>query len=252
MHYYTFNIGDYASHTKGLSLLEDLAYRRLLDAYYLAERPLNGCSTDVARSLGMRDNATEVEYVLKTFFAQDDGGAWVNDRADREIKHFQQKSEAASRAGKASAERRFNDRSTDVQQSFNERQLTNNQEPRTNNHIEGNSPEPRFPDCPHEEILKLWGKHLPHLAQPRVWEGNRRTALRLRWIQASRPSAYSEKGYSTPSGGLEWWSEFFDYIATGTKLADGFESQGRSWKPDLEWVINSANFQKIIDGKYTK
>jgi len=35
MHYYQFNIGDYASHTRHLSDLEDLAYRRLLDAYYL-------------------------------------------------------------------------------------------------------------------------------------------------------------------------------------------------------------------------
>ncbi|NDH69342.1 MAG: DUF1376 domain-containing protein, partial [Gammaproteobacteria bacterium] len=33
MHYYQFHIGDYKSHTHHLSLLEDLAYRRLLDFY---------------------------------------------------------------------------------------------------------------------------------------------------------------------------------------------------------------------------
>ena len=39
MHYYSFNIGDYASHTRHLTAIEDLAYRRLLDLYYLHEQP---------------------------------------------------------------------------------------------------------------------------------------------------------------------------------------------------------------------
>lgn len=134
LHYYTFNIGDYASHTKGLNLLEDLAYRRLLDEYYLAERPLNGCSTTVARMIGMRGHEAEVDYVLRSFFTQDEEGCWTNHRADREIQHFKLKSEKASQAGKASAERRLNGRSTDVEQTLNERQLTKNQEPITNNH----------------------------------------------------------------------------------------------------------------------
>ena len=134
LHYYTFNIGDYASHTKGLNLLEDLAYRRLLDEYYLAERPLNGCSTTVARMIGMRGHESEVDYVLRSFFTQDEEGCWTNHRADREIQHFKLKSEKASQAGKASAERRLNGRLTDVEQTLSERQLTNNQEPITNNH----------------------------------------------------------------------------------------------------------------------
>jgi uncharacterized protein YdaU (DUF1376 family) len=135
MHYYTFNIGDYASHTKGLSLLEDLAYRRLLDEYYLAERPLNGCSTTVARMIGMRGHEAEVDYVLRSFFTQTEDGNWCNQRADREIQHFKDKSEKASMAGKASAQRRQSERSTDVEQPLNGRQLTNNQEPITNNQL---------------------------------------------------------------------------------------------------------------------
>ena len=47
MNYYPFHIGDYASHTRHLTLMEDLAYRRLLDLYYLHERPLNARSTPV-------------------------------------------------------------------------------------------------------------------------------------------------------------------------------------------------------------
>jgi uncharacterized protein YdaU (DUF1376 family) len=126
MHYYQFNIGDYLSHTKHLDLMEDLAYRRLLDLYYLHERPLNSGIASVARQIGMRDHENEVKSVLEEFFNLSDDG-WINHRADKEIKHYHSKIDQASRAGKASAERRSNARSTDVQP-------TNNQEPITNNH----------------------------------------------------------------------------------------------------------------------
>ncbi|MDE2022042.1 MAG: hypothetical protein KGI71_04025 [Patescibacteria group bacterium] len=109
----------------------------------------------------------------------------------------------------------------------------------------------RLPDCPHRRILELWGKKLPHLPQPRTWEGARKTAMRCRWAQAAKPSAYSPEGYASEDAGLRWWEAFFDYIAE-SKLSDGFESQGRHWQPDLEWVVNASNFQKIIDGKYDK
>lgn len=40
MHFYDFNIGDYAKKTQHLSNEEDLAYRRALDMYYDTEKPL--------------------------------------------------------------------------------------------------------------------------------------------------------------------------------------------------------------------
>jgi uncharacterized protein YdaU (DUF1376 family) len=128
MHYYQFNIGDYASHTRNLGLFEDLAYRRLLDEYYLHERPFNACSATVARHIGMAEHKDAVEFVLQTFFVLQDCG-WTNKRAEKEIAHFRSKSEAASRAGKASAERRLNDRSTTVQPTNNHKPITNNHKP---------------------------------------------------------------------------------------------------------------------------
>jgi hypothetical protein len=126
MHYYQFNIGDYVSHTRHLSPIEDIAYRRLLDAYYLSERPLNSGLASVARQIGMREHEEEVGLVLQEFFVLGEDG-WTSNRADKEIAHYKSKIEQASKAGKASAERRSNARSTDVQP-------TNNQEPITNNH----------------------------------------------------------------------------------------------------------------------
>jgi len=126
MHYYQFNIGDYASHTRHLEPMEDLIYRRLLDLYYLHERPLNEDASVVAKQIGLRDEAATVRDVLNEFFERTDDG-YRSARADKEISHFHSKIEQASRAGKASAERRSNARSTDVQP-------TNNQEPIANKH----------------------------------------------------------------------------------------------------------------------
>jgi uncharacterized protein YdaU (DUF1376 family) len=128
MHYFQFNIGDYASHTRHLSLMEDLAYRRMLDSYYLREQPLPLGPAEVARLIGMRDHLAEVEQVLSDFFSYSDCG-WQHDRADAEIAHFRDKSAKASSAGKASAQRRLNERSTDVQPTNNQQPITNNQEP---------------------------------------------------------------------------------------------------------------------------
>ena len=130
MHYYQFHIGDYASHTRHLSLIEDLAYRRLLDHYYLHELPIK--QREIARQIGMREHEQEVLTVLEEFFLSTEAG-YINQRADKEIKNFHSKVEQASRAGKASAERRFNGRSTDVQTDV---QPTNNHKPRTNNQIQ--------------------------------------------------------------------------------------------------------------------
>jgi len=250
MHYYQFNIGDYVSHTRHLSPIEDIAYRRLLDAYYLSERPLNSGLTSVARQIGMREHEDEVGLVLNEFFVLGEDG-WTSNRADKEIAHFHSKIEQASRAGKASAERRSNARSTDVQPTNNQEPITNNQEPI----IKEGKPSmsgSTFPPCPYKELLNLWGKHLPHLTQPRSWEGTRQANMRQRWHQAGRPSAYSPEGYTTTEAGIKWWDSFFNYIANDTSLANGFETKGRTWRPDLEWIVNATNFQKIIDGKYSK
>ena len=128
MNYYQFHIGDYKSHTHHLSPIEDIIYRRLLDVYYLQEQPLNAGSTSVARQINMREYEKDVELVLNEFFTLTDEG-WTNCRADKEIGAYKAKIKQASNAGKVSAERRFNGRSTDVPTDV---QPTNNQEPITN------------------------------------------------------------------------------------------------------------------------
>lgn len=127
MNYYPFHVGDYVAHTAHLDLLEDLAYRRMLDLYYLRECALPHDPAEVARLIRMRGNVAEVTAVLREFFTEVDGG-WVNGRCDEEILRMQDKqmkakasaeaSVAARRAKaeghrSASAERTLNERSTD-------------------------------------------------------------------------------------------------------------------------------------------
>ena len=85
MHFYKFHIGDYMSHTRHLSLLEDLAYRRLLDFYFLHEQPIK--HRDAARQIGMREHEEDVLTVLNEFFLSTDDG-FVNPRANKEIQEY--------------------------------------------------------------------------------------------------------------------------------------------------------------------
>lgn len=145
--------------------MEDLAYRRLLDLYYLNEQPLDGCVTNVAREIGLVEHEQSVEYVLGKFFTLSEN-VFKQKRIDLEIKKFKSNAKNKSKAGKASAKAR-QDKAlkvvTPVEQTLNtpttSEQLTNNQEPITNNHKTTNkdngdkSPQKRFVSPSNEEVV---------------------------------------------------------------------------------------------------
>ena len=99
MNFYPFHIGDYAAHTRHLSFMEDLAYRRLIDQYYLDECPLKGDPSLIARRIGMSDFSSDVEYILQTFFDRN-GDLWISKRCDDEIAKYQLKAESARNANR--------------------------------------------------------------------------------------------------------------------------------------------------------
>lgn len=143
--------------------MEDLAYRRMLDAYYLAERPFNGSSADVAREIGMMEHIQAVEYVLNKFFTRIETG-YMNARCEQEIAKFHDKKTKASNAGKASVERRLGKKSTDVEKVLTGVQPTKNQEPITNNQEINTNTKPRKSAAcvakPDEVDLKVWEDYL--------------------------------------------------------------------------------------------
>lgn len=74
MNFYPFHPGDYVLRTAHLEPLEDLAYRRLLDLYYVNEGPIQGDAASIARLIRMRSNAAEVAEVLAEFFEETPDG----------------------------------------------------------------------------------------------------------------------------------------------------------------------------------
>jgi uncharacterized protein YdaU (DUF1376 family) len=130
MNFYPFHVGDYASHTKGLSLLEDLAFRRLIDLYYLNEAPITDDIDRAARVIGMRDHIDIVSYILSEFFLKSEDG-YRNTRCDEEIAKYQAK---ASRARKANDSRwGVTDKESEMDLKSDADQIpTMNQEPEKN------------------------------------------------------------------------------------------------------------------------
>ena len=126
MNFFPFHVGDYAVHTRHLSLMEDLAYRRMLDLYYTTEKPLP-CAEQTARLIGMREHVAEVSAVLADFFVERDG-VYVQSRCDAEIGKYHKKAESARNANQA----RWS--SVERLKSDADQIPTKNQEPRTKNH----------------------------------------------------------------------------------------------------------------------
>jgi uncharacterized protein YdaU (DUF1376 family) len=131
MHYYQFNIGDYLSHTRHLTPMEDICYRRALDYYYLHEKPLTNDIGKLCRLLILPDAKAELLSVLDEFFVPIADG-YINPRADKEIKQYQEFAEA----GKRGAAIRWSKGDNSPPNSpLNPPPIANNkQEPLNNNH----------------------------------------------------------------------------------------------------------------------
>ena len=88
MNFYKHHLGDYSAATGHLSWLEDLAYTRLLRAYYLNEKPLPADPEECCRLARARTRREKeaVKRVLAEFFVLTD--AHHNKRCDDEIASY--------------------------------------------------------------------------------------------------------------------------------------------------------------------
>jgi len=254
MHFYQFHIGDYKSHTHHLSMIEDLAFRRLLDHYYLHEVPIK--QRDIARQIGMRDNEQEVLAVLNEFFISTKDG-FINPRADTEISKYRKFSED----GKKGAAMRWHKGSNgEANSPPNATPIaTNNQEPITNNHINtyicppDGEPDPatikKLPECDHKAVIELYHQNLPTMRRVEVWNETRAGYLRQRWREVAAELA-QEKAIEAADV-LNWWAEFFQSVGKSRFLTGRVNGKdGRAFVADLEWLIKPSNFAKIVEGKY--
>ena len=245
MHYYQFHIGDYKSHTSHLSVIEDIAYRRLLDFYYLHEKPIK--QQNIARQIGMREHEQDVLTILDEFFLSSPEG-FVHPRADKEIAKFKEFAEAGKRGAAkrwgANGEANSPPNATPI--------ATNNHKPLTNNHKPDISicpPSGGLPNCDHEKVIALYHQHLPTLRKVEVWNETRKGYLRQRWREVAEE--LSKEKVIQVSDILTWFGEFFSHIGQSKFLTGRVNSKdGRAFVADLEWILKPSNFAKIVEGKY--
>ncbi len=86
MIWYKFYLADYIKDTHYLGDAEDLAYRRLIDMYYMTEKPIPLETESVSRKI--RLDLDIVESVLKEFFEKTPEG-YRHSRCDKEITKYQ-------------------------------------------------------------------------------------------------------------------------------------------------------------------
>lgn len=249
MHYYQFNLGDYARDTQHLTEMEDLAYRRMLDLYYLKEKPLPRSVDQIARLIRMRSHTECIANVLQDFFFCEKDG-YHNSGADKVLSRVQSKSAKAKEA----ALKRWskNNNLEDANALPTESECTANgmqpktQDPIPKTHIKEDSDKQGLPPCPQQEILKAWKEVMPDKTQPRTWDGQRAQNLKARWNAGFRIERNDGKGflYTDSESGINFWKAFFAFMRKSPFLMNECRPFG------LDWIVKKANFEKILEHKY--
>ncbi|WVH05535.1 hypothetical protein KKJFFJLC_00042 [Vibrio phage vB_VpaS_PGB] len=145
MHYYKFNIADWAKDTSHLTLEEEAIYFRLINYYYDNEKPIPLETQSVFRRLRLVPHSETASFVLKEFFQETDDG-WIHSRCEKLIDEYQQRAERnrknGSKGGRKKAEPETKDKPSGLPDGtqkeptlVNQEPLTTNQEPETNNQL---------------------------------------------------------------------------------------------------------------------
>ena len=90
-------------------------------------------------------------------------------------------------------------------------------------------------NCPHSDIIRIYHEKLPMLRGVKVWNDKRKSYLKARWKEDEE------------QGTLEFWEDYFTYVRSCPFLLGENE---KGWQADLEWLVTSSNFVKVIEGNY--
>ena len=122
MIWYKFHLGDYITHTTHLSDAEDLAYRRLLDLYYMSEAPIPLNAELVARKIRIDLDITE--SVLGEFFEHTENG-YFNHRCHVEVAKYQAQCATNQRLGKQGGRPKKTESITESEPKGNPKKIQN-------------------------------------------------------------------------------------------------------------------------------
>ena len=277
MNFYPFHIGDYASATRHLTWEEDLAYRRLIDAYYTREAPIPLDKRQAYRLVcaSTNDQREAIDSVLGEFFIETEQG-YTHKRCDEEIAIKIAKSEKAARSAKA----RWNaEQENDA--SHSERNANASEElcERIGIDCEGNAPIPipipipkdktllsesddsnvspaetksdsnvvkidsAKPQIPYQQIVDAYHEALPELPRAVAMSDSRKRLIKSRWLEmlkSKRPDG--TRRYTDVESGIAWWRLFFKTAGTN-KFWMGENDRG--WTANLDWLMK--NNWKVVE-----
>ena len=213
-----------------MSLMEDLAFRRMLDLFYESEKPLPFELKRIAKLIGMIDFQEEIRDVLNDFWTETEAG-WVNSRAHEEIVKYQAKAEAARLNGKKGGRPKNPDKTQSVILANPEKSESKaNHKPITNNHKPINN------IC--QLITDEYNLKLSSLGSVKVLSDKRIAHLKASIKQFKNSDHDFEK--------IETWTRLFDYIST----SDFLMGRKTEWSASFDFIINKSNLLKIVEGQY--
>jgi uncharacterized phage protein (TIGR02220 family) len=99
VNFYKHHLGDYDGHTAHLTWDEDMAYTRLLRAYYRREKGIPDSEKYRLARAVTKAHKGAVDRVLAEFFTKE-GDEWRQKRCDEEIQTYQAKAEKNREVGK--------------------------------------------------------------------------------------------------------------------------------------------------------
>lgn len=241
MHYYQFNIGDYASSTQHLEPLEDLAYRRMLDLYYQKECPLPNDVQQIARLIRMRSHCDCIEVVLQEFFELSDDG-YRNKGADKVLKKTYDKSESARRSAKARWDKK-QDKKQDVDANAMRTQCENN--------ADGMLPNTQYPIPNNKDLVAEQRRKFKFDADRiiPIWNslGCRKHKGLTQKAEKALKKTYEHycKNTKEPKE-LNDWLEAYLRKGFGGWMSDHHRELGDGkWSADLEFAVRLDTYDKV-------
>ena len=241
MHYYKFNIGDYARSTRHLSNEEDLAYRRLIDMYYENEAPIPLETQWVARRI--RVAAEVVEIVLQDMFERTEDG-WKHARCEADIADYHKSAQRNRENGKRGGRpKSVGNKPTEnpvgsqsdtsgnpvVTLTTNHKPLTTNQDILSNESMPETDVSDGFDP---KDVVEVWNEVALKLGKPKV----RDLTPERRQLLKGRMSQYA----------LDDFVLVFNNIERSPFLRGDHGWRGCTF----DWVFKKSNFQKILEGNY--
>lgn len=254
MNFFKLYIGDYQRDTAHLSVTEHGAYMLMLQHYYATERPLP-TGKALHRMLRAQDKAERdaIDAVAAQFWTATDAGL-VNERADKEIAKAEHQRTVNREVGKRGGRPKATERQTEtVTESVSETEPIDNPNHSQTPDIEeptvlvGKPAAPRPPDCPTEELLRLYHERLPMLPRVEVVNDSRRRALSARWREVVTDPEI-RRSPSPKDAALDWFDWYFSHAAKSAFLT----GRKSDWRANFDFLMTPSKFAKVVEGNYHK